>query len=238
VSPASTARNAFVDSYTFMDVLSRHTKSTDTIVTGNGLDAVCAYQAYRVSAGQRLLMTGWGSMGWDLPLAIGACIGNRNERVVLITGDGSIMWNIAELQMIHCYELPIKIFIFNNNGYSSIRATQDNFFHSRYVGADPESGVMNPNFKLLAAAFNIAYTHKLDGHCDVADCISSFLNDDRPAICEVMISPQQTVEPKASAFRRPDGSFESRPLEDMAPFLPRAEVAVNMNRFDVAVRQH
>lgn len=238
LTSSSGQRGEFIDMYEFMDVLSMHTRDADTIVTGNGLDAVCAYQAYRVTAGQRLLMTGWGSMGWDLPLAVGACIGSVNKRVVLITGDGSIMWNIAELQMINCYDLPIKVFIFNNNGYGSIRSTQDSFFDGRYIGANPESGVLNPNFKCLAAAFNITYTYKMDGNHDLAECIRSVLNDDRPAICEVMISPEQRIEPKASSFRRPDGSFESRPLEDMAPFLPRDEIAANMHRFDDRIEAH
>lgn len=221
----------YVNSYLFMDALSNAMQPGDTLVPGAGLDTVSAYQAFRVKPGQRVLISGWGSMGWDLPLSVGACYGSGTQRVVTVTGDGSIQWNIQELQTIRVGRLPLKIFVFNNAGFSSIRATQSNFFEARFYGSHPGSGVENPDFAKLADAYGIAYA-ALRSNAELADVIPAFLADDGPAICEVFLAPEQTISPKASAFRRADGTFESRPLEDMSPFLPREEVYENMHLFD------
>jgi acetolactate synthase I/II/III large subunit len=222
---------AHVNSYVFMDKLSDAMTSSDVLVTGNALDCASFYQAFRVKRGQRAMNSGWGSMGWDLPTAIGACIGAGRARTICVTGDGSIQWNVQELLTIKRYRLPIKIFVFNNCGYQSIRATQNNFFEGRFVGADYNSGVDNPHFERLAGAYDLEYAH-IETNCQLESQISNVLSADGPVLCELKISPVQGVSPKASAFRRPDGSFESRPLEDMAPFLPREEVWGNMHQFD------
>ncbi len=221
----------YVNSYLFMDVLSDCMRSDDTLVPGAGLDTVSAYQVFRVKGGQRALISGWGSMGWELPLSIGASWAKNKGRVITVTGDGSIQWNIQELQTIRLAQLPLKIFIFNNRGFSSIRATQNNFFDGRHIASSPESGVDNPDFELLAKAYSISYSQIRDNAALEAG-ITSVLESKGPAICEVFLAPEQSVSPKASAFRRPDGTFESRPFEDMSPFLPREEIYANMHLFD------
>jgi acetolactate synthase-1/2/3 large subunit len=219
-----------VNSYLFMDALSNATRADDTIVPGAGLDTASAYQALRVQAGQRVLISGWGSMGWDLPLSIGACIAT-GRRTITVTGDGSIQFNIQELMTIAYNCLPLKIFIFNNAGFSSIRMTQNNFFAGRFVASGRTSGVSAPNFSALAGAYGLPFC-RIENAADLGAGMSAFLADDTFGICEVMIAPDQGVSPKASAFRREDGTFESRPLEDMAPFLARDEVFENMHLFD------
>jgi acetolactate synthase I/II/III large subunit len=220
-----------VNTYVFMDTLSNALQSNDVLVTGNGTEVVSYYQVYKIKEGQRTINTGWGSMGWDLPNAIGACIGNQKKRTICVCGDGSIQWNIQELLTIRKYGLPIKIFVFNNRGYASIRSTQTNFFDSRFVGADASSGVVNPDFRTLAKAYGISYT-AIENAAALQEDISRTLLIDGPVLCEVNVSFAQGVSPKASAFRREDGTLESRPLEDMAPFLPREEVLENMRLFD------
>ncbi len=96
---------------------------------------------------------------------------------------------------------------------------------------DPDSGVGNPDFCKLAAAYGFGYS-AIATNADLEHGIRTALAMEGPALCEVNISPEQRIFPKASAFRRPDGTFESRPLEDMAPFLPREEVWENMHQFD------
>jgi acetolactate synthase-1/2/3 large subunit len=222
---------AYVNTYVFMDTLSDLLLDTDVLVTGNGTEVVSYYQVYKVKDGQRTINTGWGSMGWDLPNAIGACIGNQRKRTICVCGDGSIQWNIQELLTIRKYELPLKIFVFNNRGYASIRSTQTNFFEGRFVGADPQSGVINPDFRALAQAYGMSYT-AIENAAGLKDGICRALFVDGPVLCEVNVAVSQGVSPKASAFRREDGTLESRPLEDMAPFLPREEVLENMRLFD------
>jgi acetolactate synthase I/II/III large subunit len=220
-----------VNSYVFMDEISNLLEPSDTIIAGAGLDIVSCYQAFKVKRGQRVIISAWGSMGWDLPLTIGACIAAGRKRTVCITGDGSIQWNIQELLSIAKNRLPLKIFIFNNEGYSSIRATQNSFFDGRFVGADFGSGLANPDFSKLAAVYGFRYFHAPD-NASLRSVLPDALAAEGVTICEINLAKDQTVSPKASAYRRPDGTFESRPLEDMAPFLSREEVYENMHLFD------
>ena len=219
-----------VNSYLFVDKLSDLLSSEDIVVAGNGIDAVSYWQAFKVKPGQRTMISGnWGPMGWDLPAAIGACIRGK-RRTICLCGDGSLQWNVQEMLTIKHYHLPIKIFIFNNQGYTNIRLTQANFF-GRFVGADEASGVSNPGFANLAAAYGLAYS-QIRTNAEIEDGIRGVLQTEGPTLCELNIGAEQGITPKASAFRREDGTLESRPLEDMAPFLPREEIWENMHIFD------
>jgi acetolactate synthase I/II/III large subunit len=223
---------AHVNSYVFIDKLSDQLSGGDVLVAGNGLDTISYLQAFRVKPGQRTMTSiNWGAMGWDLPLAAGACIANGKGRTICVTGDGSLQWNVHELLMIRHYHLPVKIFVFNNQGYSSIRATQTSLFDGRFVGADEASGIANPDFEKLAAAYGLDYA-LIGNNDEIEPGLRRVLASPGPVFCEVNISPEQGITPKASAFKRPDGTLESRPLEDMAPFLPREEIWENMHLFD------
>jgi acetolactate synthase-1/2/3 large subunit len=204
----------------------------DVLVTGNGLESVSFVQAFKVKPGQRAFTNfNWGAMGWDLPLAIGACLGSGGRRTVCVAGDGTVQMNLQELMTIRHYDLPVAVFVFNNGGYSTIRATQRSLLDGRLVASDPATGVDDPDFEALSQAFRLPY-HRLAGADGLAAGIRTVLAESGPVLCEVMIGPDQEITPKASAFRRPDGSLESRPLEDMYPFLPREEVYENMHLFD------
>lgn len=218
--------DSYVNSYQFMDVLSTVAGQGDLIVTGNGLDCVSFYQAFKIKKSQRSILNGnWGSMGWDLPSAVGA-FHATGQRTLCVTGDGSIMLNVQELLTIGANHLDIKIFVLNNQGYGSIKATQNNFFHGRFVGSEPESNVFNPNFRLLAGAFGLLY-YKISENSSLQNIIGEVLNSTGPTLCEVMISPEQWISPKATSFRNSEGKIESKPLDDMFPFLPEEEVAEN-----------
>ena len=220
-----------VNTYIFMDTLAELLGENDVLVTGVGLDVVSCYQAFRVKKNQRVIITGWGSMGWELPLTLGACVGNGARRAVCVTGDGSLQWNVQEMLTVGRYKFPIKLFVFNNSGYSSIRSTQNSFFDGRFVGSDFHSGLANPEFSCLAAAYGWNFV-RISGPESLADSVQQALELDGPVLCEVPVPVNQGIAPKASAFRRDDGTLESRPLEDMAPFLPREEVWDNMHLFD------
>ena len=220
-----------VNTYVFADVLSGLVNADDTIVTGNSLDIVSLYQSFRVQRGQRVYTNiNYGAMGWDLPGAIGACLAS-GKRTILVTGDGSIQLNLQELLTIKQYQLPIKIFVVNNQGYEAIRSTQANFFEGRFVGSDPASGVGNPRYDHLAAAYDMDYVH-IANHEGMSQAVAEFLARPGAGLCELHVSYHQPRSPKASAFRREDGTLESRPLEDMAPFLPREEIQENMRLFE------
>lgn len=220
-----------VNSYVFFDQLSDYLKNGETLVTGIALDAAGMYQAYRVNKGQRAFVNkNFGPMGWGLPAAIGAAVANAGKKVVLVTGDGSLLLNAQELGTVDAYRLPIKIFVFNNDGYESIRSTQNRFFEGKLMGADPTGGVKNPDFNLLAKAYKLEY--RLIKTNKELSKIKEILKLAGPVLCEVKIAFKQERAPKASSFKRADGTLESRPLEDMAPFLPREEIESIMQTFE------
>lgn len=220
----------YVNSYVFVDKLSDLLSADDIVVAGNGIDEVSYWQAFKVKPGQRTMISGnWGPMGWDLPATVGASIAS-GKRVICLSGDGSLQWNVQELLTIKHYRLPVKLFVFNNQGYTNIRITQENFF-GRYVGADQSSGVSNPDFFHLAKAYGMNYS-RITTNAEIEDGLRSVLAEEGASLCELNIAINQGITPKASAFRREDGTLESRPLEDMAPFLTREEVWENMHLFD------
>ncbi|HLO16369.1 MAG TPA: thiamine pyrophosphate-binding protein [Anaerolineales bacterium] len=230
--PEYYAEPEYVNTYAFIDALSDLLAPHDIVTTGNSLDIASVYQTLRVQKGQRMITNiNYGAMGWDLPGTIGACIGRHNQRTILITGDGSIQFNIHELLTISYYHLNIKIFIVNNQGYDSIRATQNNYFEGRFVGADASSGIGSPNYRLLADAYGLRYEHILN-NADVREKLPAILAYDGPVLCELNVAYNQGRSPKISSYRREDGTMESRPLEDMYPFLPREEILENMQLFD------
>ena len=231
VAPEAHAETEFVNSYAFAETLSECLGEGAVVVTGNSLDVCSIYQAFRLKPRQRVLMpTNYGAMGWDLPAAIGACVAHDGQ-VVLVTGDGSLQFNVQELQTVRQNDLRLKIFVFNNDGYESIRTTQETFFEGRHVGSSPASGVGNPDFEKLAAAYRLDY-RRIANPAGMKARISEFLALDGPALCELILSPTQGRIPRVTSVRREDGTFESRPLEDMFPFLPREELWRNMHLFD------
>ena len=226
-----TANKQYVNSYYFSRQLSDLLPPGAVVVTGNSLDFWSVYQSFEAKSGQRFYTNiNFGAMGWDLPAAIGASVGRPGQMVCLPTGDGSIQFNIQELMTIHLNNLPIKIFVLNNDGYESIRSTQNNLFEGRHVGSDFKSGIGNPDFSHLAAAYGIPYAH-IDNN-DGLDKLKHVMELEGPVICELNLSPDQLRTPKTMTIRKEDGTLESRPLEDMFPFLPREEVGRNMHFFD------
>jgi acetolactate synthase I/II/III large subunit len=222
----------FVNTYAFADILSELLSPEDVVITGNSLDICSVYQTFRVKKGQRVITnSNYGAMGWDLPGAVGACIGRDNKRTILFTGDGSLQFNVHELLTVGFNCLNIKIFVVNNLGYDSIRATQNNYFNGQYTGADASSGVGNPDYAMLAAAYGLRY-EKILTNDQVREKTAALLEWKGPTLCELNVSPAQGRSPKTSSYRREDGTLESRPLEDMYPFLPREEVWQNMHLFD------
>ena len=166
-------------------------------------------------------------MGYDLPAAIGACIANNKKRVVCVAGDGSMQMNIQELQTVVYHKLPIKIFYLNNDGYISMKQTQNSFFQGRIVASDEKSGIGFPDIIKIATAYGLG-TEVIDSHDSMAERISKTLSMDGPVLCEVKLLNDYIFAPKLSSEKKPDGRLVSKPLEDLYPFLSREEFLKNM----------
>lgn len=219
-----------VNVYGFMRSLSERLPKGSLTAVSNGACCVAGHQSYVIKEGSRFFNNnGVASMGYGLPAAIGMCISSGRRDTICLEGDGSIMMNLQELQTVITNKLPIKIFVINNNGYHSIRITQNNIF-SEYskVGIGPESGDLAfPSFEKIASAFGYKYISIRTGN-ELADKLGEALNTDGTLLCEVFTDTTQVWEPKSSARRNPDGTLSSPPLEDLAPFLPRQELKENM----------
>jgi acetolactate synthase-1/2/3 large subunit len=218
-----------VNPYCFASALFDQLDADDIVVTGDGTACVVTFQAARIKAGQRLFSnSGSASMGYDVPAALGAWFAAPDaRRVICIAGDGSVMMNLQELQTIVGGGIPIKLFVLNNDGYHSIRQTQQNYFPDNVVGCGPESGVSFPDFQKLGAAFGFPTT-RIEAHAGMEEAIAKVLEAPGPRLCEVMLDKAQPFAPKLSSRRLEDGRMVTSALEDLAPFLSREEMAENM----------
>ena len=214
--------------YAFMDALSRALPEGSITVVTNGSASVVGSQSYFIKDGSRFLMNcGISSMGYGLPAAVGAAVAS-GESVVCLEGDGSIMMNLQELQTVVTNRLPVKLFVINNNGYHQIRQTQKNVFGNALVGVGPESGDLGfPSFERIAQAFEMPYI-KISSNAELHEKIAQALREPGYVLTEVFVTEEQKFEPKSATKRLPDGRLTSPPLEDLAPFLPREELARNM----------
>lgn len=218
-----------VNSYPFIRSLSRHFGPDEIVVTDMGTALTCTHQAIELSGRQRLVTsTGLGEMGFGLPGAIGACFAADRRRVVLITGDGSIMMNLQEFQTVAHHRLPIKMFLYVNDGYLTIKHTQAGLFGGgRFAGSGEASGVSCPDFARVGRAFGFSVFRISDpGETDAV--IRTVLDTEGPVLCEVVTDPLQPLVPKLSFTVAEDGSMVSPPIEDLYPFLPRKRLEEEM----------
>ena len=216
--------------YAFIRYLSSRLPENSLTAVSNGACCVVGNQAYVIQKGSRMANnSAVASMGYGLPAAIGTCIGGGRRTTICLEGDGSIMMNLQELQTVLTNRLPIKIFLINNNGYHSIRITQNNLFKEHCkVGIGPESGDLSfPEFRKIAEAFGYPY-YSASSNAEMKKVVNEVLALDGPVFCEIFTDTTQVWEPKSSTKRLPDGTLVSPPLEDLAPFLPREELERNM----------
>jgi acetolactate synthase-1/2/3 large subunit len=221
-------REGFINSYPFMDKLNAHLKHDQIIVTDMGTALLSGHQALKLKKGQRLMTsTGLGEMGYGLPAALGASFAKDKGEVICLNCDGGMMMNLQELQTMAHHQLPIKLFIFNNDGYLMIKHTQKALFKGRAAGTDLKSGVSCPDFKALAEAFKFK-SFQIRTWEDFDVYIPQVQAYNGPVICEVFMHPQQTFVPKLSLAIQKDGTLISPPLEDLSPFVSRDELKANM----------
>lgn len=234
VLPEYREKQAPINPYVFAEALFAELEDDDIIVTGDGTACVTIFQAANLKPGQRLFTnSGCASMGYDLPAAIGAYYAGGGRRIICLAGDGSIMMNLQELQTIVGQNLPVKIFVLNNDGYHSIRQSQQNHFPDNIVGCGPDSGLSFPDFAKLATGFGLP-SARVGTHDSLPAAIHAALHGDGPQLCEVMIDKLQEFAPKLSSRKLADGTMVSPTLEDLSPFLSREELAEAMAPCSIA----
>ena len=226
VRPEQRSGTEKINPYGFIDSLFSKLRDDDVVVCGNATACIVPFQASQLKKGQRLISnSGSASMGYDLPAAIGAAVAREGGRVICLAGDGSLQMNVQELQTLVHHQLPVKLFVLNNGGYLSIRATQTGFF-GRLVGESAASGVSFPSAVKLGAAYGIP-SMEAKTPADL-DPVWSELDRPGPSIIEIHLDPKQEFEPRIRSRQLPDGRIVSPNLEDMYPFLSPEELASNM----------
>jgi len=227
VGPEHADAGGYINSYRFMQKLKPHLKHDQVIVTDMGTALLSGHQVLSITPPQRLMTSqGLGEMGFGLPGAIGASFARDRGDVLCLNCDGGMMMNLQELQTIVHHELPVKIIVFNNDGYLMIKHTQNAWFEGRHTGVDRRSGVSCPNFSALAGAFGLP-SFQIRTWQDFDDVFPRLQALKGPAICEVFMDPEQLFAPKLAAIQK-DGKIVSPPLEDLSPQLPREELEQNM----------
>jgi len=211
----------FVSSYYFYEALSDEMKKEDILVWDQGAAYHCAAVAFKVKKDQVAFSNeGFTPMGYGLPASVGASFAAPGQEIVSVNGDGGLMLNLQELQTVFHYKLPMKIFIFNNDGYTSIKHTQQNFFNGFFVGVDTASDLSCPDWERVAHGFQMPFL-KIENHSQMRDTIKKALAMQGPVIVEVMLDPLQVIQPRVKSERLPDGRMVSKPHEDMFPYLDR-----------------
>ena len=217
-----------VNSYYFIDVLSDVLGGKDVIVTDMGLAFQGTHQAFRVKRGQKFFTnSGYSSMGWGLPAAVGACIANGKRRVICIAGDGGLQMTIQELATVMHHKLPIKLFVYNNGGYLTIKQAQEVGFEGRLMGCNKETGLSFPDIVKIGEAYKIKVV-RISSHENLKEKVREIIDNEGPAICELLLDHNQPQIPKAIPIKMPDGTTKQTKFEDMYPFLDREELKENM----------
>jgi acetolactate synthase-1/2/3 large subunit len=218
-----------VDGYLFTEKLSDFSTSEDIFVgSSSGRTCGISHMAYKLKPSQRFISSmGIGSMGWCVPSAVACCFASNRQRTIVFEGDGSLQHNIQELALINTYKLPLKIFVFSNDGYASILTMQKNNFESRFAGCNEESGLKFPSLKKIAETYGLKYL-SIEDNSQIDSVLKLAMDDNQPVLCEVMGSINFDEIPKSMTIANPDGTFSSSLLENLYPFVSEEEQKQNM----------
>jgi acetolactate synthase-1/2/3 large subunit len=218
-----------VSIYHLAEVISELVPQDEYIVSGSSGSGIEIFLlAYKLKQGRKVFhTTALGGMGFAIPTSIGASIAGGHRRTICVDGDGGFQLNIQELATVAKHNLPIKFFVLNNNGYASIRASQAAFFGAPSIGCDEATGMHLPNFCKVASAYGLK-TATITEQSDLRGEVARVLRMNGPVVCDVRVIADEVRGPRVSSVQKPDGSFVSKPLEDLWPFLPREEFLGNM----------
>lgn len=217
-----------VSMYHFTDRLSDLLAEGDVIAPGSsGFASELFLLNLRLKKDQRCFHNrGTGSMGFGVPAAIGACLAAGRKQTICVDGDGGVQMNIQELATLAAQQLPIKCFVINNQGYASIRTSQNAHF-KLLVGADATSGLKLPDLQQLASAYGVGYA-RIDSHAGLDDQLNAVLKQQGPVVCEIVVQIEEARVPRVMTRIDEQGKPVTGALEDLYPFLPREEFAAQM----------
>jgi acetolactate synthase I/II/III large subunit len=218
-----------VSIFNLAEVIGTESRQEDKLVSGSSGSGIEIFLlACPTRAGQRIFHTaGLGSMGYGLPMSLAVCIGSNRQQTILVDGDGGFQFNIQELETARRLNLPVKFFVLNNDGYASIRASQKAYFGQAQIGADAATGLTVPDLSRVANSYNIPAVVIKD-QSNLREEVRKVLAMEGPVVIDVHVIPDEVRAPRLQSYQREDGTFVSKPLEDLYPFLSREEFLENM----------
>lgn len=218
---ANTTAGAFISPFLFVEKLSRRCADSDVVIPcSSGGAFTVMMQVFAQKRGQKIITNkGLASMGYGLSGAIGAALANPESRTVLVEGDGGFAQNLQEIGTAAINHLNLKIFIFDDNGYASIRMTQKNYFGGNYIGCDIKSGLGLPDWEQLFKAYRVP-AMRISNNFEEQSDFAALFDAKGPAAFLVSIDPEQTYFPKITSRVTENGTMESNPLHRMSPDLP------------------
>ena len=207
-----------VCSYKFWEVFQKYEEEDSILALGNNTANAAKLQIGVVHPKQRVLTNyTCGSMGYDIPAAIGAAVASDNK-VYCLTGDGSVMMNLQELQTIVQNDLPVNLVIFSNDGYNAIRQTSKNFFGGACIGCTAETGISFPSFERVANTFGFKY-RLCRTNDELESAIKELTASKERMLLEVLERLDDPVTPKVMSRLDENGNMLTPALQDMYPFL-------------------
>ena len=218
-----------VSIFNLAEVIGTESKPEDKLVSGSSGSGIEIFLlACPTRSGQRIFHTaGLGSMGYGLPMSLAVCIGSGRQQTILVDGDGGFQFNIQELETARRLNLPVKLFVLNNDGYASIRASQKAYFGEAQIGADAATGLTVPDLSKIANSYGIPAV-VIHDQTNLREEVRAVLAMEGPVVIDIRVIPDEVRAPRLQSYQKPDGSFVSKPLEDMFPFLSREEFLANM----------
>ena len=219
-----------VNVYALLDKLSDKLKNDDVFIPGSsGACSEVAMQSFKVKKGQRVLNSeALGPMGFGIAAPIGGCLASGKRRTIGLDGDGGFLMNVQELSTLKIQDLPIKIFVLNNNGYGSIKSSQDNYFNGRRLGTDPSSGLGMPSIKGVVEGFGLRYS-RIENNAVLDEMLTRILGDDIPEIIEVIVDSNQTTEPRTTTTVDESGRLLTERMEILSPKISAEELVEIMS---------
>ena len=213
-----------INTYLLIEKISDVMNSDDIYVSGSSGSCIdISMQALKIKKGMRAYCTkGLASMGYGLPSTIGAALLSKGK-VLSMQGEGGFMMNIQELATIKGMNLPIKIFVLNNNGYGAIKNTQTNMFNKHFVACDNESGLNMPDIKKVVEGFSIK-TFEINKNSELDEIVKLAYDFDGPCVVVCNTPITLTANTKQITHKNPNGTLESLPIEYMAPELSEEEM--------------
>ena len=210
----------YVNPFQLVDELGTLLTSRDFVIPcSSGGSYTSMMQAFSQKQGQLLTNNkGLASMGYGLAGAIGSALANQTGRTVLVEGDGGFAQNLQELGTVKVRNLNLKMFIFSNLGYASIRVSQKAYFNGAYIGCDGETGVGLPDWEKLFGAYDIPVV-RIDASLLSNVNALQLLSSVGPAAFIVDIHPDQSYLPKVTSKIFSDGNMRSNPIHLMDPQL-------------------